>query len=128
MESQYVVIRISGEINKRQDHKDTLRMLHLVRKHNCVILSATPVNKGMIKKVKDFITWGEVTPETIKLLKEKRERMIINKEGKKVASPVFTLHPPRGGYERKGTKVHFVAGGALGYRGEKINDLVKRMI
>ena len=35
--------------------------------------------------------------------------------------PVFRLHPPRKGYE--GIKRSFKEGGALGYRGEKINEL-----
>ena len=40
----------------------------------------------------------------------------------------FYLNPPRKGFERKGIKVSFKAGGALGYRGEKINDLIQRML
>ena len=39
--------------------------------------------------------------------------------------PVFRLHPPRKGYE--GIKRSFKEGGALGYRGEKINHLIRRM-
>src|SRR5208337_3872476 len=41
--------------------------------------------------------------------------------------PVFRFHPPSKGYKGK-TKKSFNAGGEAGYRGEKINDLVKRMI
>ena len=40
----------------------------------------------------------------------------------------FRLNPPRGGFERKGIKVSFNSGGALGYRGEKINSLIKKML
>ena len=41
--------------------------------------------------------------------------------------PFFRLHPPRGGF--KGSiKRHFKVGGALGYRGPAINDLVLRML
>ena len=39
--------------------------------------------------------------------------------------PLFRLHPPRKGYE--GIKRSFKEGGALGYRAEKINTLLRRM-
>ena len=41
---------------------------------------------------------------------------------------VFRLKPPSKGFERKGIKMSFKEGGALGYRGEKINELLERMI
>jgi large subunit ribosomal protein L30 len=41
--------------------------------------------------------------------------------------PLFRLHPPSKGYKGK-TKKGFKAGGEAGYRGEAINELVKRMI
>lgn len=40
--------------------------------------------------------------------------------------PFFRLHPPVGGWEP--IKRHYTVGGALGYRGGAINDLVKKMI
>ena len=42
--------------------------------------------------------------------------------------PFFRLNPPVKGFDRKGIKVPFSLGGALGYRKEKINDLIKRMV
>ena len=42
--------------------------------------------------------------------------------------PYFKLHPPRGGFERKGIKTPFSLGGVLGYRKEKMNDLVRKML
>ena len=39
---------------------------------------------------------------------------------------VFRFHPPRGGY--KSTKRPVKDKGDLGYRGDKINDLIIRMI
>ena len=41
--------------------------------------------------------------------------------------PVFRLHPPRGGF-KKTTKRHVTDGGELGYRGETINKLIRRML
>src|SRR3989344_4075280 len=40
----------------------------------------------------------------------------------------FRLKPPVGGFERKGVKIPFSLGGALGYRKEKINDLIIKML
>jgi large subunit ribosomal protein L30 len=39
--------------------------------------------------------------------------------------PVFRLHPPRKGH--KGIKQSFKTGGELGYHGEAINELIKKM-
>ncbi len=93
-----------------------MQMLGLKRKNNCVVLEKKPELEGMITKVKDLVTWGEVNEETLKEM-EKR------KKGK-----VYNLHPPRKGFGRKGIKVPFKVGGGLGYRGDKINDLIKRML
>ena len=40
----------------------------------------------------------------------------------------FRLKPPLHGFERGGIKKPFSLGGVLGYRKDKINDLIKRMI
>ena len=81
---------------------------------------------GMIGKVKDYVTWGEITEDVYKQLVEKRGEK-DPKDNKKM-KPFFRLSPPRKGFGRKGIKKSFADGGALGYRGDKINDLVKRMI
>ncbi len=112
------VIRIKGDIGLNEDAKKTFRMLNLNKKFACSVLEDNPVNKGMIRKIKDFSTYGNVSEETLALLKKKE------KEGQKC----YNLHPPVGGFERKGTKKSFNAGGALGERGDKINDLIKRML
>ena len=44
----------------------------------------------------------------------------------KNAKPVSRLSPPKKGYE--GNKKSFKNGGALGYRGENINELIGRML
>lgn len=111
-------ILIRGLVEVKQEVKDTLRMLNLQKKNACVILEDTPVNRGMLKKCENYITYGEVSEETIKELKEKRP----------TEKKYFSLHPPIGGFERKGIKKPFNLKGALGYRAEKINDLIKKMI
>lgn len=113
------VIRVRGEVKLRSEIKDTLKMLRLHKKNHCVILRAAQDILGMVYKVKDYVTWGEINDEILQLLKEKR-----SKKNKKF----FALSPPKGGFGRKGIKIPFRLGGALGDRKEKINDLIKRMI
>jgi large subunit ribosomal protein L30 len=122
------VVRVKGSIKLQKEVKDTLKMLRLYKQNSCVVLDASPSILGMVKKVESYVTWGEVDEETFKLLREKRELKAKNKEGKEVVMPFFRLLPPRKGFGRKGIKLPFKLGGALGYRGEKINDLIKRMI
>ena len=94
-------------------------MLRLFKKNFCVLLDDTPDMRGMLIKVKDYVTWGEIDDETLKSLKEKRS----DKDKK-----FFRLNPPKKGFGRKGIKVPFGIGGALGDRKEKINDLINRMV
>ena len=70
--AKIAIIRIKGP-NKTGDKKnDTLDMLKLFRKNFCVIIENTPSMMGMVKRVQDKITWGEVDDSTIKELTEKR--------------------------------------------------------
>lgn len=113
-------IRIRGEQGVRADVRDALESLRLRRKHVCVILKESPETLGQLRKCKDFITWGEVSEETLKLLEPRKEAT----DGKEY----YRLHPPRGGFERKGIKKTFPEGGVLGNRGRKINDLIAKMV
>jgi len=122
------VIRIRGSIRVKKIINDTLNMLRLYRRNYCAVLPGTPSIMGMLKKTRNYITWGEIDDETLKLLKEKRLEKTKDKKGKDIEKKFFRLQPPRKGFERKGTKIPFKVGGALGYRGNKINDLIKRMI
>lgn len=142
MATKIAVILVRGKVNLNEKLKDTLNMLNLPRKNSCIIIENTPTNMGMIKKVKDYITWGEIDEETYKELISKRGEEFLGRttdskqkysynfveiDGKKY-KPTFCLNPPRKGFGRKGIKVAFKVGGALGYRAEKINDLIKRML
>lgn len=150
------VVRVRGTVGVRRDIRDTLRMLRLVRVNHAVIVDDRPSYLGMLQKAKDYITWGEINAETLAALLRKRGRLIgdkpltdevvrkytpyktidefaravINFEAElsdiPELKPVFRLHPPRKGYE--GIKRSWKEGGALGYRGEAINDLIMRMI
>lgn len=152
-----VVIRIKGDHNIKKKVKSTMQMLRLYNKFNCSIIKNTPEYVGMLNSIKECVTWGELDQDTFKLmlinrgrlsankkleetyLKEKiqlsfddfiNEFFSFNKELKDIPGlkQYFRLKPPGKGFERKGTKVQFALGGALGYRKEKINDLIRRMI
>jgi large subunit ribosomal protein L30 len=111
----------------------------------------------MLQKVKDYVTWGEGTPENVALLIRRRgefvggirvtdEELAGRSQFKSVddlavslcagdiglkdvegLEPLFRLHPPRGGF-RGSRKKAFVAGGEAGYRGEVIADLLSSMV
>jgi large subunit ribosomal protein L30 len=110
----------------------------------------------MLRKVQNEVTWGEVSKETIASLLKEKGRIIGNKKltdeyAKKVGyesldklaeaaynlevefknlpdiEPTFRLHPPRKGFKGK-IKISYQSGGVTGYRGEAINDIIKRMI
>jgi large subunit ribosomal protein L30 len=140
---RFAAIRLRGVLGTTASVNDTLRMVHLVRNHSCVVLPKTGQTEGMLKKAKDYITYGEIDDTTFKALVEKRGEPFLGRltdtkgeieygrfieiNGKKL-KPYFRLNPPRGGYERKGIKRSFSDGGALGYRGKDINALIMRMI
>ncbi len=141
--AKIAVIRVRGRINLSEELKKTFEMLNLHNKNWCVVLNDSPSVRGMLKKVKDYVTWGEISESTYNELIQKRgekykERtedsrskiqykkyIIYNNEKYK---RFFRLNPPKKGYGRKGIKASFNNGGALGYRAEKINDLLQRMM
>jgi len=112
------VIRIHGRVKLKKDIVETLNRLRIRKKYSCVVFeNLTKVELGMIKKVKDFVAYGEISDETYKKLVEKRGGKIKN---------FFRLHPPRKGID---SKKHFgVKKGVLGNNKSKINDLIKRML
>ena len=135
-------VLVRGPARIEQSILDTVVMLRLTQKNHCVVVNNTPSIVGMLKKVKDFITWGEITAETYDQLVHKRgvpfkgqlmdrhekySYKVMDYKGKKYL-PYFSLNPPVKGFGRKGTKMAFAAKGALGYRGEKMNDLIQRML
>ncbi len=110
------VIRITGDVNLSGDIRETFNRLKLRRKYSCIVLNPNKEQEGMISKVKDLVAFGEINDETLKKLREKR--------GTKAHPNFFRLHPPRGGIK---TKFHFPKG-VLGNHGDKINDLIGRML
>lgn len=150
------IVRVRGISDVFREVQETLQMLHLTRNCHATLIDNRPSYLGMLQKAKDQITWGEVSKETITLLLKERGRVIGNKKlsdeyikkaGYKSLSdlaeaiqkttveysnlpdikPMFRLHPPKKGFKGK-VKKSYTTGGVTGYRGEAINDLIRRMI
>lgn len=152
----YAVIRVRGQPDVKYDIKHTMMLLGLTKVNNCIIIPETPPMKGMLQVVKDYCTWGEVDKGTLTKLIHTRGKItgnnsitnevlreisyfdtvdnmveaIIKDDYKikdiKSVKPVFRLHPPIKGYE--GNKRSYKNGGALGYRGRAVNNLIDRML
>ncbi len=115
-------IRLRGKFNVKDELKDTLTLIGLDRKNTCVVFKkATDTDLGMLKKAKDFITYGEISDETLKKLIEKRK---LEKDTEK--KTILRLPNPVKGF--KSIKKGYKQGGDLGYRGEKINKLFERIL
>jgi len=149
------VVKVRGTISAQREARETLDMLRLARTNNAVLIDNRPSYIGMLYRVQNYVTWGEVSKETVAMLLKKRGKLA---GGKKLADeyfqkigyksldalaeaianckaeyqklpdiqPVFKLPPPSKGFKGK-TKKSYGAGGEAGYRGEKINELIKRM-
>lgn len=130
----YAIVRVRGGINARQDVRETLKMLNLPYVNNCVIIPDNKSYRGMLQKVKDYVTWGKINKGTLeKMLAKsgfegKNLQSTVEKimDGKATANQTIKLHPPVKGYE--GIKKPYSMGGALGYRGKDINKLIERML
>ncbi len=149
----FLVIRLRGRIGIHPDVMETMKRLNMPTKHSAVLILDTPSNKGMLNKITDYVTWGEVTEESLEALLMKRGRMAgdaritedaLKKENlgtpKELAKrtmddgrvpacikATFRLTPPSGGF-KKSIKRHVRSGGELGYRGKGINELLPKMI
>ena len=103
----YAVIRIRGIIGKNRKNEDTLKIIGLRKPHSMTILPED--KKSLMKKVSGYVAWGEISEDLLKKYSDKK---------------VFHLNSPRKGF--KAIKMVYPKGD-LGYRGDKINELIERM-
>lgn len=155
----WLAIRLRGTSRIPPDVEKAFEALRLKRRFHAALLKMDESVKGALRKVKDWVTWGEINREALaSLLRERGEvkggkrldepfiKTAFNKNGfedlshamltgevtlaklrKSGVKTVFRLHPPRKGFKGS-VKRPFGVGGELGYRGEAVNDLVKRML
>jgi len=150
------VVRVHGVSDVFREVDQCMKMLHLERNCHATLVDNRPAYLGMLKKAQNYLTWGEISKETLALLLKKRGRLVGDKKltdeyaqevGKKSLDelvealyegevefyrlpnikPVFRLHPPSKGFKGK-VKRSYASGGVTGYRAEAINDLLRQMI
>ena len=139
------IVRIRGRRKIDPLIKRVLDHLRLIRVNHCIIVDDSPAYRGAIQKIKDYVTFGTVTEETIyhlllkrgekgsmllKKIKKEAEIKHIAQEitsGKKLSEfidPVFRLHGPSGGH--KDIKLPYPQG-SLGKR-DDMDKLLGRMM
>lgn len=147
-------IRVRGSVNVREKTEKTMDLLNLSKPNYLTLIKENSEQHKMLKKAENYITWGEISTENLARILEKKafKKGKIGKETlekhkvksfKELAEkiekkeltlqtlgikPFFRMHPPKKGYGREGIKKSFSIGGALGYRGKEINNLIKRMV
>ncbi len=138
-----VAIRIRSAINASSKVKQILDRLGLRKKLCMAVFDNKADMEGQLKEVKDYVTYGIITEDFLKEVLDKRGelykgrltdsksnyqfRRVINVGGKKY-KPYIRLHPPIGGFERKGIKKPYATGGALGDRKDRIKELITKML
>ncbi len=151
------IIKLRGSVGIRPEIKHTLRLLRLHKVNHCAIVEENDYYKGMIKKVKDYIAWGEISEDMLELLLKNRGRL---EGGKRLAEQYLRENTPYGSFKElahalyvgevgmkdlmeykikpvfrlhpprkghKGIKRSVKEGGELGYHGDKINELLYKM-
>jgi ribosomal protein L30/L7E len=103
-----VVVRMRGDVSTSRDVIDTFRILGMKRLYSAAILEDNKVNKGMLRKINSFAAWGEASEETVSAIGKLKR-----------------LKPPKGGMRSKKLAQ---PKGVLGYHGDKINDIIKKML
>lgn len=152
----FAVIRIRGTNSMDGRVQDTMRMMRVKAANQCTLLPETGEVKGMLQKTKDFVTWGEISKETLAKLLEKRLRArgtekkidaeVLKEiakfdsfdamadaliEGKAKINKIEGVQPtfrltPPSGGFRSINQGY--PRGDIGYRGKEINALLERMI
>jgi large subunit ribosomal protein L30 len=153
----YAIIRLRGGVSVRPEIKYTLGLLRLHRVNHCIVVEKNTYNEGMIRKVKDYVAWGDISEDTLEDLLKDRGRL---EGGKRLTEEYLRENTSLGSikdlahtlYEgkvkmkdlmeykiktvfrlhpprkgHKGIKRSVKEGGELGYHGDKINELLHRM-
>jgi len=140
-----LAVRIRGTATDNPDVRKTMETLKMESTFRARLLEDSPSTMGMLRSVESLLRKrGE--REGNKEFDDEFAKVFFKREtiadlAKSVVAgeigikdlwlagvkPRFRLHPPKGGFKRS-TRRAATDGGELGYRGEDINRLVKRMI
>jgi large subunit ribosomal protein L30 len=142
MAKAFLIVRMRGTVNVPHWARTTLDLLHLDKKFRATIIPNKDNTKGMLDKIKHYVSWQEIDIPTTKELLEKKARKngykklteeditklgfkstddlakslaegTITLSKLKPVKPWFALAPPRYGFKRK-TKKMYGEGGVLG--------------
>ena len=142
MGKAFLVVRMKGTINVPHWAQTTLDLLHLDKRFRATIIPERGNTKGILDKIKHYVSWQEIDITTAKELLEKRARKEgyrkltledVTKLGFKSTDelaksitegsvalsklkpikPWFALSPPKHGFKRS-TKKMYGEGGILG--------------
>ena len=151
-----VAVKVRGQVSAQREARETTALLGLTHTNHAVIIDSRPAYMGMLKRAQSYVTWGEASKEIVTAMLKQRARTgggkkLTDEYAQKLGfksiddladavfdcraevsklegvQKTFRLRPPKKGYKGK-TKKSFNAGGEAGYRGEAINELVKRMV
>lgn len=136
------IIRISGQVDLSEGIKSTLDRLRLRKKYTCVVLQENKEISGMLRKVSQYVAYGEIDDEMLKELIIKRGKLIGDKpiEENLVTSLTakiksgefgnmkrfFRLQPPKKGFNKRSRILY--PKGILGNNGKDIALLLRRML
>src|SRR5213594_2178897 len=156
--SPILAVRLRGTASDNPDVRRTMESLKLERTFQARLLDNTPSNLGMLRSAKVLVAWGEVTPDLLGRVLEKRGerdgadglddgflRLLGKSSFDNLAKSIVAGETSLLELLRAGLKVPFrfhpprggfkrslrraaTDGGELGYRGADINNLSKRMI
>jgi len=88
------IIRITGQVNLSAPIVETLHRLRIRKKYACVVfVKPTKEQLGMLKKVRDFVAYGEINKSTFEKLIEARGK-IINKDKKLDSKKIKIVKQP----------------------------------
>ncbi|MDE1866194.1 MAG: 50S ribosomal protein L30 [Thaumarchaeota archaeon] len=142
MGKAFLVVRMKGTINVPHWANTTLDLLHLDKRFRATIVPERDNTKGMLNKIKHYVSWQEIDVTMAKELLEKKARKngyrkITSEDIEKLGfkntddlaksladgaialskltplKPWFALAPPRHGFKRS-TKKMYGEGGILG--------------
>ena len=154
----FLAVRLLGPFAVPEDIEYTLTSLKLKRRFTAALMEKNESTLGMLRHVKDYITWGDVGSSSLtcllrdrgfvgsvhltdKLVKEKfglesleqlaqaitRGQISLETLKRQGVQPIFNLHPPSGGFESS-IKRPLGGRGELGYRGDRIGQLISQMM
>jgi large subunit ribosomal protein L30 len=154
----FLAVRLLGPFAVPKDIEHALGSLRLKRRFTAVLMEKNPTSLGMLRRVKDYVTWGEVDSRSIaalfkergfiggnhlsdKLVKERLGIESVEQLARAITHGQLSLKTVRNQGVEPIFNLHPPSGGfqwnikrpvgsrgELGYRGDQIGHLISRMM